>query len=50
VNYLCTGFNNRCEFSKNLTNKTNINYVAFRKSKLKSKKYCVIDIQAILEE
>jgi hypothetical protein len=24
--------------------------VAFRKSKLKSKKYCVIDIQAILEE
>jgi hypothetical protein len=37
VNYLCTGFNNRCEFSKNLTN-TNINYVAFRNKRGEHKK------------
>jgi hypothetical protein len=39
----CTGFNNRCEFNKNLTNKTNINYERFT-VRLTQEKRFLIDI------
>jgi hypothetical protein len=35
---LCTGFNNRCEFNKNLTNKTNIKLWEIVVSKLTQRK------------